>query len=56
MNSEIHSDAVIEPVWRCTWRTRWSELIDALAGRDRASLDKHLENEIDSTQRCTLEP
>jgi len=40
---EMHSEAVIERVWRCTWRPRSSELRDALGGRDRASLDMHLE-------------
>ena len=46
MNSEMHLEAVIERiwrctfeavikrVWRCTWRPRSSELRDALGGRD----------------------
>ena len=46
MNSEMHLEAVIERVWTCTWRLRWSELRDALGGRDRASLNMHLEAEI----------
>jgi hypothetical protein len=33
VNSEIHLEAVIEQVWRCTWRPRSSELRDALGGR-----------------------
>jgi len=37
VKSEIHCEAVIERVWRCTWRSRWSELRDALGGCDRAS-------------------
>jgi len=44
---EMHSEAVIERVWRCTWRPRSSELRDALGDRDRASLDMHLEAMID---------
>ena len=43
MNSEMHCEAVIERVSKCTWRLRWSELRDALRGHDRASLDMHLE-------------
>jgi len=46
VNSEMHSEAVIERVWRCTWRPRLSELRDALGGRDRrdqASLEMHFE-------------
>jgi len=37
----------------CTWRRRSSELRDALGGRDWASLDMHLETELEWTQRCT---
>jgi len=40
-------EAVIERGWRCNWRPRLSELRDALGGRDRASLDMHLEAEIE---------
>jgi len=43
VNSEIHSEAVIERVWRCTWRPRLRELRDALGGHDRASLEMHFE-------------
>jgi len=56
VNSEMHLEAVIERVWRCTWRLRSSELRDALGGRDRASLEMHLETEIEWTQRCTWRP
>jgi len=52
----MHLEAVIEPVWRCTWRLRSTEPRDALGGRDRASLEMHLETEIDSTLRCTWNP
>jgi hypothetical protein len=40
---KIYLEAVIDLVWRCTWRPRWSELRDALGGRDLASLHMHLE-------------
>jgi len=33
----------IERVWRCICRPGSSELRDALGGRDRASLEMHLE-------------
>jgi len=46
-NSEIHSKAVIERVWRCNWRSRLSKLTDALGGRDRVSLEMHLEAEVE---------
>jgi len=47
VNSEMHFEAVIERVWRCNWRPRLSELRDTLGGRDRASLEMHLEAEIE---------
>ena len=34
MNGEMHLEAVIDRVWRCTGRPRSSELRDALGGRD----------------------
>jgi len=40
---------------RCTWRRRSNELRDALGGRDRASLEMHLEAEIELTQKMHLE-
>ena len=43
MNSEMHWKAVIKRVWRCNWRSRFSELRDALGRRDRASLELHFE-------------
>jgi len=55
VNSVIHSEAVIEPVWRCTCRRYSSvfgdtlegrdrvELRDTFGGHDRAILDMHLE-------------
>ena len=38
----------------CTWRLRSSELRDALGGRDRASLEMHLETERSSELRDAL--
>jgi len=43
----MHFEAMIERVWRCTWRPRSSELRDALGGRDRASLEMQLETVIE---------
>ena len=34
VNSEIHSEAMTEGVWRCTWRLRSCELRDAFGGCD----------------------
>jgi len=47
LSLEMHWEAVIDRVWRCTWRPRLSELRDALGGRDRASLEMHLEAEVE---------
>jgi len=41
VNSEIHLEAEVERVRRCTWRPRSSEL--RLVGHDRASLEMHSE-------------
>jgi hypothetical protein len=38
----MYLEAVIERVWRCTWRLRWREVRDALGDRDQASLEMHL--------------
>jgi len=43
VNPEMHFEAKIERVWRCTWRPRSSELRDALSGYDRARLEEDLE-------------
>ena len=55
VNSSIHSEAVIERVWRCNWRSRVNEHRDALGGRDRARLEMHMEAEAEWTQRASLE-
>jgi len=54
-NSEMHLEAVIERVWRCIWRPRSSNSRDALGGRDRASLEMHLEAEIKLNSEMHLE-
>jgi len=38
----MHLEAVIEQVWRCTWRPRSSELRDVLRGHDRLRLEEYL--------------
>jgi len=43
VNSEMHLEAVIDRVWRYTWRPRSSQFGDELGGRDQASLDEYLE-------------
>jgi hypothetical protein len=40
---EMHSEAVIQRVWRLIWRPRCSEPRDALRDDDRATLEKSLE-------------
>jgi len=47
VNSEMHFEAVIERVWRCNWRSRLSELRDALGSCDRVSLEMHLAGEVE---------
>jgi len=57
--------AVIERIWRCTWRPRsswtqrrtrrprWSDFGDALGGRDQAECGDAVGGHNDVTQRCT---
>jgi len=47
VNPAMHWEAVIERAWRCNWKPRSSELRAALRGQDRASLEMHLEAEIE---------
>jgi len=47
VNSEMHLEAVIDRVWRCTGRPRSSELRDALGGCGRATLEMHSEAEME---------
>jgi len=42
----MHMDAVMERVWRCTWRPGSCEFEDTLGGCDRVSLGIHLETMI----------
>jgi len=61
---EIHLEAVIERVWRCTPRLWSSEVGGAhgrlgwceLGGRNQASLEIHLEPVIEQVSRCTPRP
>jgi len=53
---EMHLEDVIEPVWRCIWRPRSSELTDLLGGGDRASLVMHLEAVFEHIERSTWRP
>jgi hypothetical protein len=43
VNTEIHSENVIERVWRCNWGPILRELRDALEGGDRVSMGMHIE-------------
>jgi len=52
VNSEMHWEAVIERVWRCTWRP-WS---CKPAGCDRVSLEIHMEAVIERVWRYTGRP
>jgi len=67
-NWEMHLEAVIDRVWRCTGRPWSSECGNALGvqdrvnseeelgGRDQLSLEIHWEAEVKWTQRCTSRP
>ena len=56
VESEIHSEAVIEGFWRCNCTSRLSELRDEMRGRDQLSLEMHLEAEVEGTQRQSFQP
>jgi len=56
VNSEVHSEALIERDCRCTWRPRSSELRDALEGCDTVSLEMHFEAVIERVWRCNWRP
>jgi len=47
VNSEMHSEAVIQRVGKCNWRLILSKLRDALGGCDRVSLEMQLESGIE---------
>ena len=53
---EIHLEAMIERVWRYTWRPRSSEFGDTVAGHNRANLEIHFEAAIELVWRCTCRP
>ena len=48
----MHLEALIEQIWRCTWRPWSSEF----GGRDQASLEMLLEAVIKRVCRCTWRP
>jgi len=48
--------AVIELVWRLTWRVRPSEFGDILEGHDRVNLELHSEIMTEQFWRCTWRP
>jgi len=52
----IYLEAMIELVWRCTWRPGSNELRDALGDRDQSSLEMHWEAVIERVWRCTWRP
>jgi hypothetical protein len=54
--SEKHYKAVIEPVWGCNWRSRLSELRDALGGQGSVNSEMHFEAVIEPVWRCTWRP
>jgi len=43
VNSELHSDAIIEQVWRCTWKAESNLFGDTVGGHDRARFEMHWE-------------
>jgi len=53
---EMHWEAVIDRVWRCTGRPRWSEFGDVLGARDGVNSDMHLEAVIERVWRFTGRP
>jgi hypothetical protein len=55
VNSEIHSEAVIQRLWTGTWRLRSSIVGDTLTGHDRVNLEMHSEIVIERLCRCNLE-
>jgi len=56
VNSEIHSESMIEQVWRCNWRSRLSQLRDALGCHNRASLDMNSEAVIERVWKGNWRP
>jgi hypothetical protein len=50
---EMHLEAAIEQVWRCTWRPRLSEFGDPIGSHEQATLLMHLGAAIEQVWRCT---
>jgi len=53
LNSEIRLEAMIQRLWRCTWRRKSSEFRNTLGGHDRVNLQMHSEIVIEQDWRCT---
>jgi len=53
---EIHLEAVVDRIWRCAGRPRWSELRDALGGHDWSSLEIHWEAVIERVWTWACRP
>jgi hypothetical protein len=49
----IHSDALLEGVWRCTWRLGLCKFRAALGGRGHVRVEMHLEAMIERNWRST---
>jgi len=50
---EMQLEAMIERLWRCTWRPRSSEFGDALGGRNQGSLEMNLQPVIERVWMMT---
>jgi len=51
----MHLEAVIERVWRCTWRRYPTVFGDTLGGPDGVNLEMHSEMVIERVWRCPWE-
>jgi hypothetical protein len=47
VNREMHTEAVLDRVWRCTGRPRAIEFGAALVSSDGLSVERNLETEIE---------
>ena len=56
MSVEMHLEAVIERMWRCTLRPGSSEFGHALGGQDRVNSEMPLEAIIAEDSRYTARP
>ena len=56
LNSVMHLKAVIELVWRCTWRPRWSISQMHLEANIKLNSEMHMEAVIEEVWRCICRP